>query len=85
MTNEEVRNKIQDAIDKHDDLLFVVKTHKLRWYAHFSRAFGMAMTISARDEGIMITSPCNVYPLTPHFYIVKLGFTGVYIIFLFLP
>ena len=28
----------------------------------------------------MITSPCNVYPLTPHFYIVKLGFTGVYII-----
>ena len=33
---------------------------------------------------IMITSPCNVYPLTPHFYIVKLGFTGVYFIFLFL-
>ena len=32
----------------------------------------------------MITSPCNVYPLTPHFYIVKLGFTGVYIIFSFL-
>ena len=26
--------------------------------------------------------PCNEYPLTPHFYIVKLGFTGVYIIFL---
>ena len=23
-------------------------------------------------------------PLTPHFYIVKLGFTGVYIIFVFL-
>ena len=35
---------------------------------------------------IMKTSLCNVhvYPLTPHFYIVKLGFTGVYIIFLFL-
>ena len=29
----------------------------------------------------MITCPCNVYPLTPHFYIVKLRFTGVYIIF----
>ena len=26
----------------------------------------------------------NVDPLKPHFYIVKLGFTGVYIIFLFL-
>ena len=34
--------------------------------------------------GIMQTSPCNEYPLTPHFYIVKLGFTGVYIFFLFL-
>ena len=33
---------------------------------------------------IMLTSLCNVYPLTPHFYKVKMGFTGVYIIFLFL-
>ena len=31
---------------------------------------------------IMQTSPYNEYPLTPHFYIVKLGFTGVYIFFL---
>ena len=29
--------------------------------------------------GITKTSPCNEHPLTPHFYIVKLGFTGVYI------
>ena len=33
---------------------------------------------------IMITCPCNVHRLTPHFYIVKLGLTGVYIFFLFL-
>ena len=35
---------------------------------------------------ICITRTClyNVDPLEPHFYIVKLGFTGVYIIFLFL-
>ena len=33
----------------------------------------------------MVTYPCNVDPLTTHFYIVKLGFTGVDIIFLFLP
>ena len=32
---------------------------------------------------IMLTCSCNVHPLTPHFYIVKVGFTGVYIIFLF--
>ena len=27
----------------------------------------------------MLTCPCNVDPLTPHFHIVKLGCTGVYI------
>ena len=26
---------------------------------------------------IRITSLCNEHPITPHFYIVKLGFTGV--------
>ena len=30
------------------------------------------------------TSSCNEHPLTPHFYIVKLRITGVYIFFLFL-
>ena len=33
---------------------------------------------------IMQTGSCNVYPLTPHFYIAELGFTGVFIFFLFL-
>ena len=33
---------------------------------------------------IRITCPCVLYPRTPHFYIVKLGFTGVYFFFLFL-
>ena len=28
-------------------------------------------------ELIRITCPCNEYALTPHFYILKLGFTGV--------
>ena len=35
-------------------------------------------------EDITKTSPCNEHPLTPHFYIVKLGFTGVYFYSLFL-
>ena len=34
------------------------------------------------DWDIMQTCPCIVHPLTSHFYIVELGFTGVYIIFL---
>ena len=29
---------------------------------------------------IMQTFPCDVDPLTPHFYIVKLGFIGVFIL-----
>ena len=33
---------------------------------------------------IMKTCPCNEYPLKPHFYIVKLGYAGVYLFFLFL-
>ena len=31
---------------------------------------------------IRITSPCDLYPFTPHFYIVKVRFTGVYIFFI---
>ena len=30
------------------------------------------------------TCPCNEYPLKPHFYIVKLGYAGVDLFFLFL-
>ena len=30
------------------------------------------------------TCPCNGYPLVPHFNVVKLGFVGVSLIFLFL-
>ena len=45
ITNEEVRNRIQNAIGVHDDLLTVVKKRKLRWYGHISRSSGMAKTI----------------------------------------
>ena len=44
VTNEEVRNRIQNAIGMHDDLT-MVKKRKLRWYGHISRASGMAKTI----------------------------------------
>ena len=33
---------------------------------------------------IMKTCLCNIYPLEPHFYIVKLGYAGVYLFFVFL-
>ena len=38
--------------------------------------------VSDKVRHIMITCPCNVYPFTPHFYIVKLGLTGVFNFFL---
>ena len=57
VTNEEVRNRIQNAIGVHDDLLTMVKKRKLRWYGHISRSSGMAKTIlqgtmkGARERG----------------------------------
>ena len=32
-------------------------------------------------DNIRKLSPCRIYPLKPHFYIVKLGFAGVYLFF----
>ena len=45
VTNEEVCNRIQNAIGVHDDLLTMVQKRKLRWYGHISRSSGMAKTI----------------------------------------
>ena len=43
----------------------------------------MIITLHARIlHNITKTRLYNIDPLKPHFYIVKLGFTGVYIIFL---
>ena len=39
-------------------------------------------SMSVEKTCIMKTCLCNSEPLKPHFYKVKLGFTGVYIIFL---
>ena len=44
VTNEEVRNRIQNANGVHDDLTMVKKL-KLRWYGHISRSSGMAKTV----------------------------------------
>ena len=45
VTNEEVRAKIQQATGPHEDLLTIVKRHKLQWYRHVSRSSGLAKTI----------------------------------------
>ena len=50
-------------------------------YKYMSSAYYNA---SPENYSFSITKTClyNSDPLEPHFYIVKLGFTGVYIIFL---
>ena len=45
VTNEEVRNIIQNAIGVQNDLLTMVKKRQLRWYGHISRSSGMAKAI----------------------------------------
>ena len=49
---------------------------------HIQLHFSMVNAGSVFVTHIMKTCLYNFDPLKPHFYIVKLGFTGVYIIFL---
>ena len=44
VTNEEIRAKIQQAIEPHEDLT-IVKRRKLQWCGHVSRSSGLAKTI----------------------------------------
>ena len=43
--NEKVCAKIQQAIRPHEDLLTIVKKHKLQWYGHVPHSSGLAKTI----------------------------------------
>ena len=48
----------------------------------FYSAFPPYITVCGRCIHTTKTYLCNFDPLKPHFYIVKLEFTGVYIIFI---
>ena len=48
VTNEEVRNRIRQAIGPYEDLLTTVKKRKLRWYGHITRSTGLAKMILQR-------------------------------------
>ena len=45
VTNKEVHAKIQQAIGPCEDLLTIIKRHKLHWYGHVSHSSGLAKTI----------------------------------------
>ena len=67
-------------MDESDTFHKCLLHYPLQLIGVFCCFFGKVITLFA----IRITRPCDKYPLIPHFYIVKLGFRGVYIIFLFL-
>ena len=50
VTNMEVCAKIQQATGPHEDLLMIVKRHKLQWYGHVSRSSGLAKNHLARHS-----------------------------------
>ena len=47
-TGEEVRAKIQQVMEPHEDLLTIAKRRKLQWYGHVSRSSGLAKIILQR-------------------------------------
>ena len=44
VTNEEVCDKIQQAIGPHKEILTIEERCKLQWYGHVSRSSGLAKT-----------------------------------------
>ena len=61
-------------------LLSKGKTQKINKISEFLSYFYQHSSVSI----IRKTCSSNQYPLKPHFYIVKLGYAGVYLFFLFL-
>ena len=45
VNNEEVRAKIQQATEPHEDFGITIKRRKLQWYGHVSRSSGLAKTV----------------------------------------
>ena len=75
MKNEEVHNRIQNAIGVHDDLLTMVKKRKLRWYGHISRSSGMAKAILQGAVKGLLSTYSNIFLKTfmrPNIHLAKL-------------
>ena len=45
ITNEEVKARIENAIEPYEDLLTSVKRRRLKWYGHVTRSSGLAKTV----------------------------------------
>ena len=45
VSNDEVRNRIEEQIRPFVDLLTAVRKRKLRWYGHVTRSNGLSNTV----------------------------------------
>ena len=45
ITNEEVRDRIRQAIGPYEDLLTTIRKRKLKWFGHVTRGEGLAKTV----------------------------------------
>ena len=73
--------------DQLSAFVFTTPIVQFLFFVKVAAQAGLCQTWSKTPKyGFLIrkTCPCNLYPLIPHFYIAKLGYTGVYLFFLFL-
>ena len=64
-----------------DSLVCCIGNKQAHIFANFPCCLLILITLFTMTEmRTIMLSPCNVYPLTPHLYIVRMAFTGVYII-----
>ena len=64
--------------EKQDVMCYLLKIKSLPHIRHVRLLYPLIFHITK-------TSPYYEHPLTPHFYIVNLGFTGVYFFLIFAP
>ena len=69
--NDAVRDRIRQAIGPYDNILTMVKKHKLKWFRHVSRSAGLAKkilqgTVQAKEgeEGADERSVGRIIPLS---------------------
>ena len=51
-TNEEVRRKIQAAVEEYDEFLTLAKKWKLRWFGHISRFSGLVKMVDPTEHSV---------------------------------
>ena len=81
MNKTKLERYLENCPSLTDD--YLRETHKALILSD-SKGYYLSEQANKSDLIIRKTFPCKEYPAKPHFYIVKLGYAGVYLCFLFL-